>query len=103
MSCSNNMKQFGLAIHNYSDTCGTIPPYGFDFYTVNPDPANLYSAFGSATGGWEGHSLWTMILPFIEQGNLINAAGSPLSLMFSVIDQNNLPAPLALPRAVFSR
>lgn len=46
--CKNNMKQLGLALHNYHDTIGVFP-FGFD----------------------ERETLWTaMILPQIEQANL---------------------------------
>lgn len=46
--CKNNMKQLGLAMHNYHDTLGVFP-FGFD----------------------ERETLWsTMILPQIEQANL---------------------------------
>ena len=46
--CKNNMKQLGLAMHNYHDTVGTFP-FGFD----------------------ERETLWSaMILPQIEQANL---------------------------------
>jgi prepilin-type N-terminal cleavage/methylation domain-containing protein len=44
--CSNNLKQLGLACHNYNDTYGTMPL----------DAAN-------------GLSLYTQILVFVEQGN----------------------------------
>src|SRR5262245_56515929 len=51
MSCSNNLKQMGLAVHNYHDTTGDFPPA-----RVHPD-------------GWGG--TWAVyILPYIEQDNV---------------------------------
>ncbi len=51
--CKNNLKQIGLALHNYHDTYGSLPPA----YTVDADGNRL-------------HSWRTLILPFIEQKTL---------------------------------
>ena len=61
MSCTNNMKQFGLAFHNYHDTCGTFPAawMGYEPETNRPDPLGL-PGWGWGAG----------LLPFIEQGSL---------------------------------
>jgi prepilin-type N-terminal cleavage/methylation domain-containing protein len=56
MSCSNNLKQIGLALHNYHDQFGTFPPGGI---TNGP------------CCGTEGGPNWAiLILPHIEQDNL---------------------------------
>jgi prepilin-type N-terminal cleavage/methylation domain-containing protein len=61
MKCSNNLKQIGLAIHNYNDTNGMTPmnTYAWD------------SQYNNAHPGAERYIQWfTQILPFIEQDNL---------------------------------
>jgi hypothetical protein len=83
MQCSNNLHQLGLALHNYHDSNGCLPPYGFDFPT-SPDPANVY---GPQT---MGHSALGLLLPYIEQGNIYNL----VNVNYSVVDQNNLPPPM---------
>src|SRR5262245_9610692 len=60
MSCTNNLKQLGLAAHNYHDTYGAFPPA---VTTVAPTQ----------------HGLMGRLLPFIEQGNLRFNADLPLS------------------------
>jgi prepilin-type N-terminal cleavage/methylation domain-containing protein/prepilin-type processing-associated H-X9-DG protein len=80
MSCSNNLKQIGLALHNYHDTYSAFCPWGFDF-NYNPNPANPY---GPQT---QGHSMHAMILPFIEQENILKISRQD----WSVIDPGNLP------------
>lgn len=57
MKCANNLKQIGLALHNYNDTMGALPP-GFS--------AALPPGSDTSPGwGWSFH-----ILPYLEQDNL---------------------------------
>lgn len=57
-SCSNNLKQLGLALHNYHDTHKRFPPESI-------------WAHGSA-GNWQprNYSWIALTLPFFEQGTL---------------------------------
>jgi len=54
--CSNNLKQIGLALHNYHDTNNRLPP----------GCANDVAPFGNGGNGW-GSSWKVYILPFMEQ------------------------------------
>ena len=51
--CRNNLKQIGIALHNYADEWGALPPA----YTVDADGKPL-------------HSWRTLILPYVDQGPL---------------------------------
>ncbi len=58
ISCTNNLKQIGLALHQYHDTMGSLPP------GITP----------SLQGERFPHMGWlTRILPFVEQQPLWNA------------------------------
>ena len=54
--CSNNLKQIGLALHNYHDTVGKLPP----------GCANDVAPFGNGNNGW-GSSWKVYILAYMEQ------------------------------------
>jgi prepilin-type N-terminal cleavage/methylation domain-containing protein/prepilin-type processing-associated H-X9-DG protein len=62
VSCQNNLKQIGLAYHNYAGTNG-----GFAPYALQPDPANFAGtiAFAQTTRGWG-----LPLLTYLEQGPL---------------------------------
>lgn len=55
MQCSNNMKQLGLALHNYHDTHGRFPPQAIFGPGAPPHQAPYH------------HTWMVMILPFLEQ------------------------------------
>src|SRR5262245_15178471 len=61
MRCQNNLKQLGLALHNYHDAQGVLPPGA------------------KVAGNWFGFHV--LILPYIEQNNLY---ADPSRLNFSL-------------------
>jgi prepilin-type N-terminal cleavage/methylation domain-containing protein len=74
--CSNNMKQLGIAMHNYHDVVGSFPT---SFWRNTQNPNNQGS--GTTTSdGVNRHSWCAMILPYIEQTNLYNAMNFTLGV-----------------------
>jgi prepilin-type N-terminal cleavage/methylation domain-containing protein/prepilin-type processing-associated H-X9-DG protein len=61
MSCSNNLKQLGIALHSYHDANNKMPP----------GCAADQPPFGTAAGNW-GSSWKVYILPYIEQQNIFS-------------------------------
>lgn len=55
--CKNNLKQLGLALHNYHDTANTFPP----------------GWIGISTGNYSGFGWNSMLLPYVDQGPLYNS------------------------------
>src|SRR5262249_15753701 len=60
MSCSNNLKQIGLALHNFESSYGRFPD-------------------GSQTAAIWGPSPHTYLLAMIEQGNVANLMTTTLT------------------------
>src|SRR5581483_10737481 len=72
--CYNNLKQMGLAMHNYHDANQCFPP-----------------AFTSGTNwGWA-----TLILPYLEQGN-VYAALNPTATTFPAMPTPSTNVPLSV-------
>lgn len=62
-TCKNNLKQLGLALHNYLDSHRCFPPSRLYPDVTIEDNSGNESAY---------HSWTTMILPYIDQGNIYN-------------------------------
>jgi prepilin-type N-terminal cleavage/methylation domain-containing protein len=67
-SCSNNLKQIGLAVHNYQSTYNVVPPCE----GTGPGYPNPYGGGPSAAGTFG--TTFFYLLPFIEQDNLYRQA-----------------------------
>lgn len=65
MQCSNNLKQIGLALHNYHDTANRLPLSGFQHAGTTREP-NTWNA--SSKG-----SQLAALLPYIEQTALFQS------------------------------
>src|SRR5260370_14592072 len=64
VSCTNNLKQIGLALHSYHDTNGYFPPGYLD---GNTDPNSTPDNDVGPGWGWA-----PFLLPYLEQGNVYN-------------------------------
>ncbi|WP_299467346.1 DUF1559 domain-containing protein [uncultured Gimesia sp.] len=65
-TCKNNLKQMGLAIHSYHDSHRVFPPGDINAGAIN-------SANWVATGLVRNHTMYMMILPFLDQANIYNS------------------------------
>jgi len=85
ISCTNNLKQMGLAVHNYEHQLGSLPTYGF-FDSSSPPAswANNYPpTFDYGLGGLNPQGPkqqlagWAyQLLPYMEQENLWKGGGA---------------------------
>ncbi|MCA9128526.1 MAG: DUF1559 domain-containing protein [Planctomycetales bacterium] len=102
MQCSNNLKQFALAMHNYQSTYNKFP--SAQYYCRSDIPCT------TARASWKQGWFWSAsVLPFIEQGNMFNQLRMDLDLFDPInfpLVATNLPmfgCPSDSSRQPFSR
>jgi prepilin-type N-terminal cleavage/methylation domain-containing protein/prepilin-type processing-associated H-X9-DG protein len=83
IQCTNNLKQIGLAMHNYHSTSGVFPMAASK--NCNADPSSTCPGYAD----WRGWSALATSLPFTEQSPLYNA------INFNMAEEihDNTPAP----------
>ncbi|MDX2037213.1 MAG: DUF1559 domain-containing protein [Isosphaeraceae bacterium] len=82
IQCTNNMKQLGLALHNYHDVNGAFPP------------GRIWrnSGFPTIFSGEQNTTWFCLMLPMFEQGVLANAYNYSLGAEGPVLSLSNIPA-----------
>lgn len=76
-NCQNNLKQLGLAMHNYHDNHNTFPPAG------------ILQPGGSGTSARNGMGWQVFLLPFVDQSALYNQFDFNIS--YNQAPNSNIP------------
>ncbi|QDT66883.1 DUF1559 domain-containing protein [Calycomorphotria hydatis] len=83
--CTNNLKQFGLAIHNYHDAHNVLP--GAFFSTLTTDGTGTADIDATTWDDAPGWGWGTMLLPFLDLSNTFTNFGIEKELWHA----DNLP------------
>ncbi len=86
MQCSNNLKQQGLALHNFHDAYKRFPPGSLGIVAAPPANGN---------NSWPAHqNIGTLffLLPYIEQSAIYNNVSAGLNVDINGFPLNSYPA-----------
>jgi len=93
--CVNNLKQIGLALHNYVSAQNVFPPgYVSSILTTVTDACNqdAENTLGQSVDRGAGWAWGSMILPQMEQSTVFNSINFSLSVAYHANDTCSLTA-----------
>jgi prepilin-type N-terminal cleavage/methylation domain-containing protein/prepilin-type processing-associated H-X9-DG protein len=94
IQCTNNLKQIGIALHNY-ESAHKVFPSGYCTYATRNGSGPAWAAIDADT--WDAAPGWgwgTLLLPYLEQGNIANRLRQDLPIWApenQALIQTNLP------------
>jgi prepilin-type N-terminal cleavage/methylation domain-containing protein len=90
MQCTNNLKQIGLATHNYADTNQKVPNAWLQQWNGNAPNGTV---FGANTPNRDVTTFWHLILPYVEQEALykLGTRDNPTIVGFSMRLWSSMP------------
>ncbi|WP_020470005.1 DUF1559 domain-containing protein [Zavarzinella formosa] len=92
MKCSNNLKQIGLAAHNYEGTFGSLPPAAMNTSSTTYLPGLDDFLLTGGGGKYSNHSFLSIMLPYIEQANVLTASAGGYNFHLNWDDPANQPS-----------
>ena len=92
MKCSNNLKQIALSVHNYESANSSLPPGVVNTTTTTLIPGLDEFLKTTSPVSYSRHGFQSIMLPYIEQANVLTAAAGGYNFKLDWSNIANRPA-----------